>query len=165
MNGQWGAAARLILRDAVIVGLSVLMWQQWGSSASWPAAALLSLMTVLSAFLLHEWGHLLGALCVRASVRLPRSPIESPFLFRFDAHSNSREQFAVMSAGGFLISAVLVVFLLWALPLDQLAGQLSLGLVLIGVLATIVLEVPEFLRVWRGQPIPRSAAYFTPDED
>jgi hypothetical protein len=45
------------------------------------------------------------------------------------------------------------------LPRDALAGQVALALTAAGVLATAALELPPFLRVLAGAPIPRGAAY------
>ena len=165
-NRPWIRAAMLAGRDALIIAATAYTWMHWGPTRADPGLAVsggLAVLTVLCGYLIHEWGHLAGAVAARASFVLAPTPWASPFLFRFDARGNSREQFAAMSAGGFISSAVLVALLLATLPLHALAGQLSIGLVVIGVIATIVLEVPEFLRVWRGQPIPTTAAYFSSD--
>jgi len=80
-------------------------------------------------------------------------------LFRFDNIRNSRKQFFSMALGGFASSIVTVAFLLLVLPWSLLASQIALALTALGVLATLVIEVPEFWRVWRGGPLPTGAAF------
>ena len=87
---------------------------------------------------------------------------ESPFLFRFDLHRNTRRQFTWMASGGFVSSLLLVVFLVAVLPSGLLATWIALGLTALGVLATFVIEVPEFWGVVvRGGPLPTGAAFVT----
>jgi hypothetical protein len=160
MNG-W---TRHALRDAGIVALTLALWRVEaglrGEAGAAPAAAglLAGTLTAVCGFLLHEWGHLLGARLGRGAVHPPRSPL-SPFLFRFDSDRNGRGAFLAMSLGGFAASALGVAVLLAALPRDALVGQLALALTGLGVVATVVLELPPFWRVLRGGPIPRGAAY------
>lgn len=161
MQGQWGRLAALTLRDAAIIGLTAWLWSgvlAAGGSPLW-LSGLLALLTALCGFLLHEWGHLLGAMSWRCAYVLPSTTFESPFLFRFDRDANTRPQFFAMALGGFVSSILTVGFLLVALPWTLPASQLTLALTGLGVLATLVIEVPEFLRVWRGAPIPDGAAF------
>jgi len=85
--------------------------------------------------------------------------VAAALALRFDADRNGRAQFAAMSLGGFAASATIVTALAAWLPLHALSGRVALGLTAAGVLATLVLEVPPFVRVLRGAPIPRGAAY------
>lgn len=153
----------LALRDLLLALLMAALWQQ---ALQVPAEGLglglhglTALFTVLLAVLLHEWGHLAAAALWHSRVMLPATPWQSLFLFRFDVARNSRAQFIAMSLGGFAASLLMLLALLIALPRETLAGQLSLGLVLIGVAATFIFEVPILWRVWRGAPLPSGPAY------
>lgn len=167
MERQWNRLLALIVRDGLLLALSLLLWHwtlEAGPAQSAGGYALhlgSALMTALCGYLLHEWGHLTGALLVRANVVLPRM-FESPFLFRFDLHRNSRRQFTGMALGGFVSSLLFVGLLLLVLPLGLLASQVALGLTALGVLATLVIEVPEFWGVVvKGGPLPSGAAFVT----
>ena len=167
MNQQWTRLFALILRDGLLIGVTLALWF-WAVEFGKPQGALAigthigaGLMTVLCGYLLHEWGHLIGALMARGNVVLP-TMFESPFLFRFDLHRNTRRQFTWMASGGFVSSLLLVAFLVVALPYGLLATQIALGLTALGVLATFVIEVPEFWGVViKGGPLPTGAAFVT----
>jgi hypothetical protein len=156
--------SRHALRDAGSVALTLALWRVESGlrgeagPASVAVGVLAGSLTALCGFLLHEWGHLLGARLGRSVVHPPRG-LFSLFLFRFDSDRNGRGAFLAMSLGGFAASALGVALLLAALPRDALAGQLALALTGLGVLATALLELPPFWRVLRGGPIPRGAAY------
>ena len=160
------AAARLaglILRDGAILALTLAAWRL-APRDSLALAIPTALMTVIVGYLAHEWGHLLGALASRSTFELPRTPFSSFFLFRYDRVRNTRTQFVAMALGGFAASLLTVVVLLLVLPRGTPASLISLALVGLGVLATLVIEVPEFLRVWRGGPLPDGAAFVSGDE-
>jgi hypothetical protein len=171
MSGQSGRLLKLALRDAVIALAVVALWLyilRLGSAAGfWPVAVnvLTGLFTVVAGYLVHEWGHLAGAAWSASVVELPATPIDSPFLFRFNTVQNSREQFCAMSLGGFVASILLVAALLLWLPHGLLATYIALSLVALGVGATLVIEVPGFWRVWRGAPMPSGAAFVTDPPD
>lgn len=160
----------LVARDFALTLVSALLWaatlQAAGSDTPWALLldGLTGLMTVLLGYLLHEWGHLAGAWASRSVVHFPKSALSSPFLFRFDTGRNSRRQFLVMSAGGFIASALVVAALLMALPMDRLAGRVALSLTLLGVLATFILEIPPTLKVYRGGELPRGIAFVNSKE-
>jgi len=160
MQGQWRRVLALLLRDVVVVGVAVLLWESVPRHPeSVSLATITALLTTVVGYLAHEWGHLLGALYQRCAFELPRTPFESPFLFRFDREANSRPQFFGMALGGFAASLLTIVILPLVLPWQFLATKITLALVGLGVLATLVIEVPEFVRVWRGAPIPSGAAF------
>jgi len=164
MDKQWGRFFMLLLRDALFIVLTLALWQyalQLGKPLSAYGIAIHSLTALATAFvgyLIHEWGHLLGAWGSRATFELPM-PFETFFLFRFDNLRSTRPQFFSMALGGFASSIVMVIFLVLALPSGVLATQIALTLTALGVLATFIIEVPEFTRVARGQPIPNGAAF------
>ena len=158
MRDQWRQLLQLILRDSVAVTLVIYVWQLQGAGGL-ALAIITALLTTALGYLAHEWGHLLGALAVGARIELPATPFESFFLFRFDRATNTRAQFFAMALGGFAASILSVVLFVLLLPGGGLATYLTLGLVGLGVAATLVIEVPEFWRVWRGGPLPNGAAF------
>jgi len=165
MHGQWKSLLQLAARDGAVVAATMALWHRLPAPAPVALAALAAVLTTVVGYLVHEWGHLLGALAARASVALPATPFEQLFLFRFDRTANSRPQFFAMALGGFAASILTVAALLIVLPRHTLAGVLALGLVGLGVTATLVIEVPEFWRVWRGAPIPDGAAFVSSPQD
>ena len=169
MAGQWKRFFAMAGRDALLIALALLLWQ-WTIEAGKPHDAGgyalhvgTALLTVLCGYLIHEWGHLIGAWLVDSRFFLPENIVASPFLFRFDNVRNTRRHFTWMVWGGFISSALLVLLLVIALPKELLAAQIALGLTAIGVLATFVIEVPEFWRVLRGAPLPDGAAFLIYD--
>jgi F0F1-type ATP synthase assembly protein I len=154
-----------VVRDLVLLALTLALWTWDARLRTEPTSALsiavaltTGFMTALCGYLVHEWGHLVGAWTGGSVVHLPESAA-STFLFRFDSDRNTREQFLRMSWGGFLASGVSIVLLLLVLPLDAWSGRVAFGLVAAGVAATLILEVPPFRRVARGAAIPTGAAY------
>jgi hypothetical protein len=156
---------KLAFRDLLVLAACLGCWaldarvgRASGGALSWASAALSAGVSALVAFLAHEWGHLAGAWLTKSEVYMPRR-LTSLFLFHFDTARNDRRQFLAMSLGGFVASAMVVALVVAFVPLDALAGQVTLALVGLGVLATLVLEVPTALGVHRGAPLPRGAVY------
>jgi len=155
---------KLLLRDLGLLALALLLmhWshavQAGGSGLSLPLAVLAGAALTVTGYLAHEWGHLLGALAAGSHVELPPR-LAAVFLFKFDSGRNSRRQFLAMSMGGFLSSVAVVALLLAALSMHWWADRIALGLVLLGVIATFILEVPGAWRVYKGAPLPRGAAF------
>lgn len=157
----------LALRDGLLIAVTLALWL-WTLRLG-PAATLrvgvvhvvTALMTVIVGYLLHEWGHLVGAWLRRSAVEYPATITETLFLFRFDNGRNSRPQFFTMALGGFVSSFITVALLFWLLPWSLLASKVALALTVLGVIATLVIEVPEFWRVLRGGPLPDGAAFVT----
>lgn len=152
------------VRDAWIILATLLVWwidaglRAQGGAVSLAVATLAGVMTALCGYLVHEWGHLLGALSARSVVHL-QDRIASVFLFQFDSDHNDRSQFLRMSMGGFVASALMIALLVAVLPLEAIAGKIAMLLVVLGVVATFLLEVPVAWRVAHGAPLPRGAAY------
>ncbi|MDP9141502.1 MAG: hypothetical protein M3O62_12010 [Pseudomonadota bacterium] len=151
---------RDLLLIASSVGLLLLSHQLASAASAWhvPVALLAGVMLAVTGYLLHEWGHLLGALFSRSVVHLPDS-IATVFLFRFDTGLNTNRQFLWMSIGGFIASGVVVYIYATQLSLDQLADQTALVLTALGVLATIIFEFPPAWRVLRGGEMPGGVAF------
>lgn len=164
MQGQWNRFAALLLRDLLVIAATLAAWHFYRPMTPGTAGAIgtgigVALMTVLVGYLVHEWGHLLGAWIGGSGFELPATPFETFFLFRFDAARSSRPQFFVMALGGFAASLLMVGLLVAVLPRGVLASWIALTLTALGVLATFIIEVPEFWRVARGGPIPNGAAF------
>lgn len=156
----WKHAAR----DIALLLITLGLWR-WEAALAEHGGALHVLIAIAAGsmaavvgYLVHEWGHFLAGRLGGSAMRIPTSSREI-FLFNFDSNRNSREQFLLMSSGGFVASALVTVLLLAVLPLPSLASLIALGLTAAGVLATAILEVPPFLRVYRGGPIPSGSAY------
>jgi hypothetical protein len=157
----------LALRDLGILAATLALWsadgalREQGGALAIVVAIATGVMTALSGYLAHEWGHLLGARLSKSRVSLPDSPL-SVFLFRFDTGLNVRSQFLTMSMGGFVASGLVTALLLATLPMHALSTWTALVLTALGLLATAILEIPPFWRVFRGAPLPRGGpAYVT----
>lgn len=158
------APLNLLLRDLVIVAVTVLLWQvshrlQLGDHAlSWPLAGLSGLLIAVCGYLVHEWGHALAALASGAQIHWPPS-VAAVFLFKFDCGRSTRRQFLWMSAGGFIASGLVLALLAAVLSRSFHADVVAAVLSVLGVIATIILEVPAAWAVWRGAPLPRGVAF------
>lgn len=155
---------KLLLRDLSLVGVTIALWTVEATERGNDSlkSILLSIavaaMTVLCGYLAHEWGHLLGTRLSNGVFHLPPRVL-TVFLFKFDPEQNNRSQFLAMGMGGFIASAIVVVLYLLVLPLDALSGRVALAITILGVAATFILEVPPFVKVFRGGAIPRGIAY------
>ena len=152
------------IRDLLLLIATAALWSverslsaQSGALENSVAIAA-GIATAVCGYLVHEWGHLAAARLSRSVVELPNSPA-SLFLFRFDVVQNLPHHFIVMSCGGFIATAVVVLGLLVFLPAGSLATWVALGLTSLGVFVTLVAELPPFFRVLGGGPLPRGAAY------
>lgn len=155
----------LMLRDSLLLAATLGLWaltlRAGAAEGIRPELLhiLTGLMTAVCGYLVHEWGHLIGAWSRRSVVVLPER-ISALFLFNFDVGRNNRRQFNAMAAGGFIASLLFVALLLWLAPAHLLAGKLALGLSLLGAIATFIFEVPTAWRVLRGGPIPQQGLAF-----
>ncbi|MES2488683.1 MAG: hypothetical protein V4607_02760 [Pseudomonadota bacterium] len=147
----------MLLRDVVVLVATLALWS-WSreldavhSALAIPVAILAGASAAVAGFLLHEWGHLLGALIAGSAVGYP-STIRSIFLFKF-GESNNRRQFLWMSGGGFAASIVVIAVMAVTLSFNAVADWIALALVVAGVLATFILEIPPAWRVLRGAPV------------
>lgn len=154
----------VLLRDLLLIAVSIgllLLAHDLEAGTSMlrvPVALLAGAMLAVTGYLLHEWGHLLGALFSRSVVQLPDG-VTDVFLFRFDTGLNTSRQFLWMSLGGFVASGIVVYAYATRLSADRLADQTALVLTGLGVIATIILEFPPAWRVLRGGPMPGGAAF------
>lgn len=155
---------RTLTRDALLVLLAIAAWSLEPShrgasgAAAWVLTTTAGLLTVVVAFLLHEWGHLLGSLATGSRVFYPNT-FTTPLLFHFDSATNDRRQFLWMSYGGYLASLVALAAILLFVPLDAWSGRVAIVLTAIGLAVTFVAEVPTTLRVLRGAALPSGYAF------
>jgi hypothetical protein len=154
----------LAARDLAFVGITLAVWQLdamvRGGDGLVPLAigVTAGVLATVAGYLAHEWGHLTAALASGSVVHLPER-IASVFLFNYDVTRNGRRQFLLMSCGGFIASTLVIALFFLVLPLDTLAGRVTLVLTLLGVAATFILEIPPAWRVYRGGPMPTGVAY------
>ena len=168
MHKQWNCFFAFVLRDSLIIALTLALWA-WTLNLGKPHDLLsvavhlaTGLLTVFVGYLLHEWGHLIGAWIAGGTFVLPATVTETLFLFRFDNVRNSRAQFVSMSLGGFASSILFVAFLALVPPWGLLATWIAQALTAAGVLATFIIEVPMFIGVVRGGPMPTGTAFVSP---
>ncbi|MCG8591847.1 MAG: hypothetical protein MJE66_21345 [Proteobacteria bacterium] len=138
---------KLALRDAGILAAAGAAWW-WAApltTGTGPVADFLGLVVGVGLgvgiLLLHEWGHLAGALATGSHVRAAAS-LSSRYLFSFDSKRNTRSQFLVMSVGGFLVTGAAVAVTYGLLPDGALASRVARGAALFGVFLMVVIEFP-----------------------
>jgi hypothetical protein len=156
-----------ILRDLAALTVAALLW--WldatgprdGGIRSMAIATGAGIGAAIAGFLLHEWGHLAGALVVGSRVHFP-DRVLAPLLFHFDTVRNDRRQFLWMSYGGYAASALGVGAIVALAPLGRWSGQLALGLAGLGTLITLIAEIPTTVRVHCGAPLPQGYAFQQP---
>jgi hypothetical protein len=153
----------MLARDVLLLVLTGLVWRA-DAALRGESGALSALVGVaagalaaIAVYLAHEWGHLLAARAAGSRVHYPER-VTSTFLFFFDVGANDRRQFLAMSLGGFATSAVALPLLFASVP-AALSGWVAMGLAGAGLVATLVTELPPFLRVLRGAPLPRGFVY------
>jgi hypothetical protein len=124
---------------------------------------MLGLALGATAFLLHEWGHLLGALAARSALT-PAERLRTFYLFSFDSQRNSRRQFLIMSLGGFIATAAALSFAYAVMPDGQLASRVARGVIAFATLLTLVLEVPLVIYSLLRNAVP-PVEVFAPDRE
>ena len=151
---------RFAKRDAAIVALTVLAW--WGlagrSAAETPLGDFLGFLVGAafgaSVYLVHEWGHALGAMATGGVLHPPTS-LGQLSLFSFDSKRNSKGTFVVMSLGGFAVTACAVWLVYGALPEGLFATRVARGATLALASLTVFVEVPIlFLGLLRSELPP-----------
>jgi len=139
--------AKLAVRDALIVTAVSALWL-WAAEASSGTGMLADFVGLLlglgvgvCVFLLHEWGHLLGAFATRSVVRAPAS-LQGAYLFSYDSKQNSRPQFLVMSFAGFAVTGAALWFGYRVLPDPLLATRVARGAIVALASLTVFIEFP-----------------------
>lgn len=156
---------KFVFRDLALLGLCLAIWWLLTGPLAGAHLAVVILcsivavvITSLVTYLGHEWGHLTGAVAAGSVVYAP-TKLFDPFLFHFDSSKNSGRQFVAMSVGGLIASLVGLVAAIALLPLALWAAKAVVALVVIGVVTTLVREVPEAWRVYRGGALPTGMVY------
>ncbi len=141
---------KFIARDLIVAAATASVWlaaRDWMAGTG-PVADLLGLMaglgTAFCALKVHEWGHFLGAAATGSSYRLA-TRLGSTFMFAFDSKHNTKRQFVIMSLGGFIGTAIVLIGSYTLLPDELLATRITRGVAVLGALAGIILEVPLLL--------------------
>ena len=152
--------AKLLARDLTIVALTALIWRLGADASAQPGVAgdfagvLAGLTIGVAGYLLHEWGHLIGAMLAGSTVRPPKS-LASGFLFSFDSRANTRGQFLSLSFGGWIATVLVLWFVYAVLPPDLFATRVARGFVAGNVLLIILLEFPLVgYSLWTGRVPP-----------
>lgn len=159
--------ARFALRDTALIVLFVAVWIVASpyTAGIGPTADLLGLLAGLGVgvgvYLLHEWGHLIGALAVSAEVA-PGPRLSSRSLFSFDSRRNDRRQFLVMSAGGFVVTGTAVWVAYALLPDALLATRVARGAVCVLAFLAIFLELPLVIWALVRSDLPPAEAFPLP---
>lgn len=154
------------LRDLALSSLCAIVWCLDAKSrdagvtglSAWALAFAAGALTVLVAFLCHEWGHLLGTWVAGGVAHAPPR-LWSVFLFSFDVSRSERRAFLWMSYGGYLASALALAVMTWALPRWTPSSYVALVGTALGVAATFALEIPTTVRVARGGPMPSGGVF------
>lgn len=141
---------KFIGRDSALIFVTVLSWVLLGGFSAGKGvvpetlAVLLGVLGGLCAWVLHEWGHVLAAKSVGATLRVP-TKLFSVYLFGFDNKQHKRSQFIVMALGGFFATGLVFAFVMLVLPQDLLATKVARGLILLEIAVTVLLEVPGLI--------------------
>ena len=142
---------RFLARDLGIIAVVAVLWF-WFAGASAGEGLLPDLVGLIlglgfgiSVFLLHEWGHLLGALATGSAVQAPER-LNSTYLFSFDSKRNSRRQFLIMSFSGFVVTGLAVWCALGPLDEPLQAARVARGMIAFLASLTLFIEFP--LVIW-----------------
>jgi len=129
------------LRDAVIVAMTLLCW--WGAQSIEALSIIAGIGLGLSAYLLHEWAHLLAAIRQKASVEFA-TRWYAIFLFNMRTAVISKRAFFDISFAGFFATLLYLLFFLSLPPSNVQAVALSLAHCLAAL--TLIFEAP--IAIW-----------------
>ena len=140
-----------LLRDIFILAIT------WGLIFSNPQNLylqyVLGIILGVCFYLAHEWSHFLGAFLGKSRIAVAER-LWSPFLFSFESESNSIRQFIMMTAGGFLATAVFLLLYFLFLP-DTVWAKVAWNISLFLTFLTIFVEMP--IAIWslyKGEIFP-----------
>ena len=129
------------LRDAVIVAVTLLSW--WGSQSIETLGIIAGVGLGMSAYLFHEWAHLLAAIRQKASVEFA-TRWYAIFLFSMRSGMISKRAFFDISFAGFFATLLYLLFFLSLPPSNVQAVALSLAQCL--AVLTLIFEAP--IAIW-----------------
>ena len=129
------------LRDAVIVAVTLLSW--WGSQSIETLGIIAGVGLGMSAYLFHEWAHLLAAIRQKASVEFA-TRWYAIFLFSMRSGMISKRAFFDISFAGFFATLLYLLFFLSLPPSNVQAVALSLAQCLAAL--TLIFEAP--IAIW-----------------
>ena len=129
------------LRDAVIVAVTLLSW--WGSQSIETLGIIAGVGLGMSAYLFHEWAHLLAAIRQKASVEFA-TRWYAIFLFSMRSGMISKRAFFDISFAGFFATLLYLLFFLSLPPSNVQAVALLLAQCL--AVSTLILEAP--IAIW-----------------
>ena len=129
------------LRDAVIVAVTLLSW--WGSQSIETLGIIAGVGLGMSAYLFHEWAHLLAAIRQKASVEFA-TRWYAIFLFSMRSAVISRRAFFEISLAGFLATLLYLLFFL-SLPPSNVQ---AVAMLLAQCLATLTLIFEAPIAIW-----------------
>lgn len=148
---------KILIRDLALLALTLAAWL-WLPTAEPAGPWAIAGLTLLCAFLFHEWGHWLGARWSAATIYPPKH-LFSGFLYNFDAQRNSRRQFLTTSVAGFVATGLFLLLFFFALadthpatPLIRTGAGVLAGL-------TVIFEFPIAIAVALGKPVPALALF------
>ena len=129
------------LRDAVIVAVTLLCW--WGSQSIETLGIIAGVGLGMSAYLFHEWAHLLAAIRQKASVEFA-TRWYAIFLFSMRSAVISKRAFFDISFAGFFATLLYLLFFLSLPPSNVQAVALLLAQCL--AVLTLIFEAP--IAIW-----------------
>jgi len=162
---------RLAKQAAVHLGLWLLLFSlfaaadSWTVLTGWSIALVLSLLTGLvagfiTAGVIHEWFHLLGAKLCDGIYTINAKP--GPFVFDWNFQENSVRQFFTMSIAG-SIGSMLGVILLWSATVPDNPGRAALVAgAMAGLAFAAIIEWPVLLRTRRSRDPLTELSKITP---
>jgi hypothetical protein len=159
---------KFAVRDLALAATGVALWLSLASvSDDVPFGDAIGLLAglglVLTAYLAHEWGHALAALATGARIHPPHTLLHVS-LFSFDTQTNTMFQFAMMSLGGFAVTAVALWFAYGWLPEASFPARVARGGITLLASITVFVEVPLLLVGLAMRRIPPVVAVFTPHD-
>lgn len=160
---------KFAIRDLALATVGISLWLWLAPVAdSVPFGDAMGLLAglglVTTAYLAHEWGHALAALVTEARIHTPHTLLHVS-LFSFDTQTNTTYQFAMMSLGGFAVTAIAVWVAYGWLPEEPFAAKVARGGITLLASITVFVEIPLLLVGLATRRIPAVVAVFRPRDD
>jgi hypothetical protein len=143
---------------AMLLGLAAWHEAEGSLAAALVAPALGFVAAYVLCYVYHEWGHLIGARLTGAA--MPLAPYAGALIGHFDIQAHSRRQFLWLSWGG-VIAYVALMSIALSVYLHGGLGPAGAGFAVGGlafVVQSLSVDVPQIVRVMRGDDIARTSA-------